>query len=213
MGLAGMDREAGMEVDAAEHAPMVLPGVCQPTRHPLHRIAERATGHRRRAVSPAQAEVAPAAQARARRAAGLDDRRGRVEPVGAIPIGGKTVARHAMAISRCLKARLSNFAIEPELLERLRERAGRGPRLFDLDRIRRPPRPFPTPGGRRGRGPGGYADPGHRRTTEERPGRRGLRPGVGPVVHRASSLRSTAGAGRAHGRRRSGVRQRLAPAL
>ena len=52
-GHAGMDREAGVEVDAAERAALVLRGLCQPAGNAPDRAHERPAGDRRPSLSPA----------------------------------------------------------------------------------------------------------------------------------------------------------------
>ena len=172
VGLPGVDREAGLEVDAAEHVALVLSGLSQPAGSPPDRAVERPAGHRRREYRRLTRKAHVASEAETRRHTAVDHQCGREQRVGQVALvarirevcaGDLTLLKAAPGRSRgragTARPAPRRAWIEAPDYTTWTDSEGRRDRRKDA----RPPR-----GRRRLR----LAHPGDRRPPEERPGRR-----------------------------------------
>ena len=120
-GHAGMDRQAGVEVDAAERPALVLPGLRQPARNAPDRALERSTRDRRPSLSTAhQAPAHGLERCSGRRAQTAGDRCCRRQGAGK----SRLIAMIKEACSgqmSLIKAKVAPLGIEPSLIDRLKE--------------------------------------------------------------------------------------------
>ena len=192
-----VDRQAGLEVNAAKRPALVLRGLRQPAGNAPDRADERSTRDRRPSLSPAhQAPPHGIERCSGRRAQTARHRRRRRQGAGK----SRLIAMIKEACSgqmNLIKARVASLGIEPSLLDRLKEaRFIEAPgyplaSAAESRRARAPARGRPR---RRGRVRPDH--PGGERLSAGSLKRRDVRPRLGPLVPGTPPARGPARAGR-----------------